>query len=262
MSRARRAQLPGGDWIAWDEAGDGAPPVVLLHGWCCDRGFLAPQQAHLAARHRSIAIDLPGHGASDAPRRDYQAAALATDVGWLCDRLELARPIVVGHSLGGAVAVELGLSRPAQVAAVVVLDTTIGPAPATRAAWAELVAGLDGPDYRAAARRAIEALYFLPTDDPERRERIVAAMTAAPQHVMRDGMAGVAAWDSERIAGLRVPLLHVARSVGGTDHDHLRRLCPAAFTGRVVGSGHFITLEVPEQVNAMLDRFIAVAGLC
>lgn len=259
-SGAQRLQLPGGGWIAWEEAGTGAPAVVLLHGWCCDRGFLAPQQAHLAARHRVIAVDLPGHGASDAPRRDYGAAALAADVAWLCARLGLARPIVVGHSLGGAVAVELALAAPTAAAAVVVLDTTIGPAPATRATWAALVEALSGPDYRAAARRAIEELYFLPTDDPARRARIVAAMTAAPQHVMRDGMAGVAAWDSQRIAGLRVPLLHVARSIGGTDHDHLRRLCPAAFTGRVVGSGHFITLEVPEQVNAMIDRFLTLTG--
>src|SRR5690606_34532503 len=154
--------------------------------------------------------------------------ALAADVGWLCDRLGLRRPVLIGHSLGGAIAIELGGTRPRGVASVVALDTTIAPAPETRRAWTALIAALAGPDFRAAARAAIARLYFLPSDDAARRERIIAAMTAAPQHVMHDGFAGIAAWDSEAaVAALRVPFLHVARSAGGTDHARLRALCPA-----------------------------------
>lgn len=242
--------------MAWEESGGGAP-AVLLHGWCCDRRYLAPQQAALAASHRVIAVDLPGHGVNDAPARDYGVAALAADVAWLCDRLALERPVLIGHSLGGAIAIQLAGDRPRRVAAAVALDTTIGPAPETRRAWAALTAALAGPAFRAAARAAIERLYFLPTDDPARRAEIVAAMSAAPQHVMRDGFAGIAAWDSDAaVRALRVPFLHIAREVGGTDHAHLRQLCPNAFAGRVVGSGHFIQLEVPDQVNAMIRRFL------
>jgi len=245
--------------MAWDDSGDGQPTVVLLHGWCCNRSFLAPQQMALAASHRVIAVDLPGHGANDTPRRDYGVPALTADVAWLCDRLALERPLLIGHSLGGAIAVQLAVDRPQRVAAVVALDTTMGPAPETRRAWAELIAALAGPDFRAAARAAIERLYFLPTDDAARREKIVAAMTAGPQHVMHDGLVGIAAWDSDAaVAALRVPFLHIARSVGGTDHSHLRQVCPQAMTGRVVGSGHFVQLEVPDQVNAMIGRFLSL----
>ncbi|MBX3025307.1 alpha/beta fold hydrolase [bacterium] len=248
---------PGGGRMAWEESGRGERAAVLLHGWCCDRSYLAPQRAALAATHRVIAIDLPGHGTNDAPRRDYGVPALAADVAWLCDRLGLERPLLIGHSLGGAIAIEMAVERPQRVAAAVALDTTIGPAPETRRAWAALLDALAGPDFRAAARDAIGRLYFLPSDDAARRERIIAAMTALPQHVMRDGFAGIAAWDSERaVAALRVPFLHIARSLGGTDHAHLRQLCRRAHTGRVVGSGHFVQLEVPDQVNAMIGRFV------
>lgn len=250
---------PGGGRISWVEAGRGAPAVVLLHGWCCDRSFLEPQRRALAGAHRVVAVDLPGHGGNDAPRRDYGVAALAADVAWLCDRLALARPLLVGHSLGGAIAIELATRRPDGVAGVVALDTTIAPGPETQRAWAELLAALAGPDFRAAARRMIAASYFLPCDDAARRERILDTMTAAPQHVMHDGFAGICAWPSAvAVAALRVPFLHVARSAGGTDHARLRQLCPAAMTARVVGAGHFVTLEVAEQVNPMLARFIAL----
>jgi pimeloyl-ACP methyl ester carboxylesterase len=248
---------PGGGRLAWDDTGRGEPAMVLLHGWCCDRSYLAPLQTALAARHRVIAVDLPGHGVNDAPHRDYSVPALTADVAWLCDRLGLDRPVLIGHSLGGAIAVQLAVDRPARVAAAVSLDTTIGPAPETRQAWATLVDALATPNFRAAARDAIGRLYFLPTDDAARRERIIDAMTALPHHVMHDGFVGIASWDSDAaVAALRVPFLHIARSVGGTDHSHLRRICPPAFTGRVVGSGHFITLEVPDQVTAMIQRFM------
>src|SRR5262249_26773319 len=151
------------------------------------------------------------------------------------------------------IAVQLAVDRPQWIAAAVSLDTTIGPAPETRQAWAALIVELAGPNFRAAARDAIRRLYFLPTDDADRRDRIIEAMTALPHHVMHDGFVGIASWDSDAaVAALRLPLLHIARSVGGTDHSHLRTLCPHAFTGRVVGSGHFVTLEVPDQVNSMI----------
>ena len=253
-----RSEALSGGSMAWEEAGSGDPPIVLLHGWCCDRTYLAPQQESFAADHRVIAVDLPGHGENDAPERDYGVTALSGDVIWLCHHLRLQRPVLIGHSLGGAIAISVGVQRPEHVGAVVALDTTIGPVPETRQAWRVLIDELSGPDFRAAARAAIARLYFLPTDDAARREKIIAAMTALPQHVMRDTFVGIAGWHSGMVSALQVPFLHIARSIGGTNHDHLRELCPHAFTGRVVASGHFVQLEVPDQVNAMIRRFLTL----
>ena len=53
--------------LAYAEAGDGNPPLVLLHGIACHRGFWASQLERLRADHRVVAVDLRGHGGSDAP---------------------------------------------------------------------------------------------------------------------------------------------------------------------------------------------------
>ncbi|MEJ7755036.1 MAG: alpha/beta fold hydrolase [Nocardioidaceae bacterium] len=66
--------------------------------------YLAPQLAHFATRHRTVAVDLRGHGESDAPEQDYTIEGFASDVAWMSQQLGLERPVVVGHSLGGIVA--------------------------------------------------------------------------------------------------------------------------------------------------------------
>lgn len=83
------------------------PPVVLLHpnGFCA--GFFAPLAEHLADQCHLIALDLPGHGASDPPEQPggYEFAALAADVLDVLDARHVTDAAVVGESLGGAVAI-------------------------------------------------------------------------------------------------------------------------------------------------------------
>ena len=67
-------------------------------GWRISR----PDIDHFAKSRRVVAIDLRGHGASDAPRQEF-----ADDVAWQCAELALHRPVVIGHSLGGAISLEL-----------------------------------------------------------------------------------------------------------------------------------------------------------
>ena len=53
----------------YEEAGSEDPPLVLVHGWCCDHAYFAPRLEHFAGRgYRVVAVDLRGHGKSDKPR--------------------------------------------------------------------------------------------------------------------------------------------------------------------------------------------------
>ena len=67
-------------------------------------------------------------------------------------------------------------------------------------------------------------------------------------------------WDGEAAArGCRVPALHIAADDPLNDAAALRALNPLLRTGQTVGAGHFNQLEVPDQVNAMIERFLTVA---
>ena len=118
-------------------------------------------------------------------------------------------------------------------------------------------------DYRKVIGDYADAVLFLPTDDAKRRAHILAVMTLAPQHVMVSALEGGHAYDASQAKGRIVaPMLYIAadESPPRADIAHLRALVPRLYFGHVVGSGHFCQLEVPEQVNAMIDRFIALVA--
>ena len=155
-----------GTRLAYEDAGEGEPALVLVHGVACHRAFMEPQAEFLRRSHRVIAVDLRGHGKSDAPRQRYTIAALAEDVGWMCERLDLAPVVVVGHSLGGLVALELAAARPDLVRAAVLIDSVLLPGEGREHAVAGLVAGLRGPDPGGVLRGYFRSSSVLTTTRP------------------------------------------------------------------------------------------------
>jgi pimeloyl-ACP methyl ester carboxylesterase len=107
------------------EAGSG-PPVVAVHGLGATKASFLPTVAALAPRFRVIALDLPGFGESGKPlRARYDARFFAESVLELLDALGLERAHVIGNSLGGRVALELGLRAPERVDRLVLLAPSL-----------------------------------------------------------------------------------------------------------------------------------------
>ncbi|GAA2598823.1 alpha/beta hydrolase [Dactylosporangium fulvum] len=104
------------------------PPVLLIHGNCSSSGFWEPLIRHLPPGWRIVAPDLRGYGASEALPVDATRGLrdFADDVAGLLDSFGGARPVVVGHSLGGGVAMQLLLDHPDSIAALV-LESPVSP---------------------------------------------------------------------------------------------------------------------------------------
>ena len=111
--------------ISTMEAGQG-PPVLAVHGLGGTKGSFLPTLAALAGRYRVIAMDLPGFGDSDKPiGAAYDPRFFARAVVDLLDALELERVDLVGNSLGGRIALELGLRHPERVRRLVLLAPSL-----------------------------------------------------------------------------------------------------------------------------------------
>ena len=117
---------------------------------------------------------------------------------------------------------------------------------------------LQGPDYRTAITEYVETALFLPTDDADRKAEILERMPETDRHAMVAAFEGMRDFDPEE-GRVGVPSLYIAADDRPlSDLPHLFELAPDMLFGQTVGSGHFCTLEVPDQVNAMLARFLAV----
>src|SRR5919199_962541 len=113
MPELRRV-APGGAFDAWEidlhghqvvyRIAGGGPPVVLIHGMVNSSRHWQPVAERLAQRYTVIAPDLVGHGDSATPRGDYSLGAHAAVIRDLLSALGVQRATVVGHSLGGGVA--------------------------------------------------------------------------------------------------------------------------------------------------------------
>lgn len=248
--------------LSYEEAGEGEPPVLLVHGWCCDHTYFAPQFEHFVKKgRRVVAVDLRGHGRSDKPHQPYTMQVFADDIARMCERLGLEKPVVVGHSMGGIVAFDLAARYPNLTSAVVMLDAAVVLPSGVRAAIPSFLEELRGPGYRDLLCGYVANSLFIPTDDRQRKERILQSMSAAPQHVMVLAFEGLRDYDpTEAAGGLAVPGLYVAADElrPRSDMSRLHEMFPQILYGKTVGSGHFCQLQVPEQVNAMIERFLAI----
>ena len=237
------------DGIAYEAAGSGDPPLVFVHGWCCDRTYFAPQFRYFASRHTVVALDLRGHGESSGTASTTEA--FADNV--LAVTAALPAPVVVGHSMGALVALACAARRGAVRAAVLV-----DPAPILdgrgKTYFARSLLEV-ASDHDGSWRRRFAARLFRPTDSV-RRDETVAGMSAAPLATAVAGWQAIVDFDAAAVLPhVHVPVLVI--SAGEPEAGLAERITDITL-GRTVGAGHFVQLEVPDQVNAMIERFLTL----
>ncbi|HEU4975565.1 MAG TPA: alpha/beta fold hydrolase [Baekduia sp.] len=256
------------------EAGEG-PPVVLLHGLGATKVSFLPTVAALAGSYRAIAIDLPGFGDSDKPLTGaYDAAFFARAVVALLDALGFERAHLVGNSMGGRVAIEVGLTAPERVGALGLLTPSL--AWLRDRPWAPLLR-LVPPQLGAlqpAPRGLVEAIVGRAIGrDPEPwtaagvdeflRSYLTpagrAAFYAAARNIYLEEPHGEDGFWT-RLAALRAPSLFVW---GRKDTlvpikfaEHVRRVLPDA-EQLELDCGHVPQLEAPRETHAALARLFA-----
>jgi pimeloyl-ACP methyl ester carboxylesterase len=242
--------------IAYEDVGQGSPAVVLIHGAFGNRSHYAAQIEHLAFRRRVLAVDLRGHGESDAPRDGYRLRDYAEDALAVCEAAGLDHYVLCGHSM--PVALIAASLKPERVAGVALLDGTIlFPESLRSQVLANLVPALEGDGRVEAMQGFLVGRGIGPYDSPGLKARVMAAIANAPAGIAAPLMRDVMTTDHSQLLTGDYPLLYVHATVP-VDLTRLRELRPDALQGSVVGSGHWMMLEVPDQVNAMLDRFLQI----
>ncbi len=254
-----------GLFLRYDDTGGDGPAMVFLHGMACNRSDFGAQVVHFSDRFRCVALDQRGHGDSDKPLDvAYTHDVMAGDVVALCEHLGLHDIVLVGHSLGAAVATRVAVGRPDLVRALVVLDAVYedGPrADEVRARLGRFLDSLDPARYRETLSEFLSGILFGRGDPPELRARVLEKMTSCPMEIYVALSRDIVATDPVAVAErVSVPVLSVTGENPLTPTDEIRRRFPSWFVGQVVGAGHFVHLSGADQVNTMIERFLDLSS--
>ena len=245
-----------GTRIAYDELGAGDPAIIFVHGGFGARGGFELQEEYFVSNHRCISLDLRGHGESDKPE-SWTMADHGDDVADLIRQLGLVKPVLVGQSMGGQVVISAAARHPDVVGAIVSLDS-----PSNLPGWTKRVHGpydhlmQKDLDFRSALEQFLSASH-LPTDDPNRAKETSEWLAGLDDQVILNDWHGLSAFDSRPVLeGVKCAYLYIDCGQPYLDLDLLRELCPQVVIGKPVGAGHSALRIVPDQINAMLRRFI------
>lgn len=230
----------------------GAPPVVLIHASGVSAGYWRKQLEGLADVARVLVVDLPGHGESE-PIRDPSVEAYAGTVGAVVRALDLGPAILVGHSLGGAVALTLAARRPELTRALVLL-ASCAKLPPPGAALEQLFAWLPGPLRRAVFFATAKRLLFASGAAPDAVRLAMEEIRSCRLETLRRDIAAARAMDVRDLAAaVEVATLVIAGSRDALTPPGLSialgEAIPHARFVIVEDVGHMVHLEAPGRVN-------------
>jgi pimeloyl-ACP methyl ester carboxylesterase len=244
--------------IAYRAEGHGRPVLVFVHGWMCDMTSWKYQFAAFAKTHRVIALDLPGHGASDKPDVAYSMDLFARAVDAVLTADGTKRAVLVGHGMGTMVVRQFYRLHKDKTVALVVVDGALEPFLVDRSAVDKFLAPYRGPDVRKAQAAFVDSM--VPEKEAELRGELKKVMFSTPQRVVvsaGEAMFDPAIWKDDNIW---IPLLAVyARSpLWNEDYETFVHKMAPLVTYRVFdGVGHFLMLEKPDLFDATLSAFLA-----
>lgn len=262
-----------GQQIYYRVVGEG-PPLVFVHGWTLNLSYWDAQVAHFAPRYRTYCYDWRGMGKSTGATPPFSMAQLGDELAGFIQAFHLERPVVCGHSEGGAIAAQYAATHPDAIAALVLADTDLNNA-------AERIVGVLGllmtelfaflevrHDHNplVAMMPNLEKSFYSRGFIASQPEYIAAWQQQLLSNSLAGVLNGLRAWDwrqdlAARIARLRAPTLllwgMLDVMIELKQMQALQQsLGVASQLSTLAGSGHMTPVEVPAQFNRAMETFL------
>lgn len=245
-----------------------APTMLFIHGWGCDVSFWQQQVEAFSDRYRCIALDMPGFGRSDKPHDiAYTLGLCAKAVKAVADGAGSADLILIGHSMGAAVARQFLVDYPDTVEAVVNVDGAVLFLPDDPVVLEAMAKEMEqaakaylGPDRETVLNQFIEGLFYGKT--PEDIQEVVRrTMIAVDPYVGSSFMTEFfkAEWWKRQTFDLPCLALYAENPQGDPNiENNLRGEFPALIFKLWTDTGHFPMMEQPERFNTTLQDFLDI----
>ncbi len=243
-----------GSPIVYGTQGQGEPTIVFVHCWTCNHTFWNAQIEYFSERYKVVWLDLAGHGESGSRRQHYTMRAFGGDVAAVVDQVGVRKVILVGHSMGGPVAVEAAKQLGDRVIGIVGVDTfqTSFEYPASQEEVDAFVKPF-ADDFRNTSDKMLRSM-FTAEADPVVVEAIVSKFSAADPEVGVSAMRELFNWNTRQAP---VDLQHFSDILYNINAAPAsKEQLPNPHIVMVPGVGHFIAQVKPDAFNQALAGII------
>jgi len=259
-----RYAVMNGARLHYTNQGTGPDAVVFLHGWSCDASFWRAQAQAEAGSHRVLALDLIGFGKSDAPHVEYTQDLLADGVAAVLDQAGVRRAVLVGHSMGLAVAKRFMERHPGRTAGLFIVDGAYVDLPKDAAQAEGFKLLIQNPVAKSPEGwRSFVTGFVKPmladSTPPEARAEVMTSMLNTPQHVAQSSMLHFlepGGWNNT-VVNVPVHAVYATSQLEGlTPRAFLSRVFPQLAYEQWNNTGHFIMFDQSGRLTAAIRSFV------
>jgi pimeloyl-ACP methyl ester carboxylesterase len=243
------------DYRVW---GKGEPAVVLIHGWACDSNYWSAQIEALKAKYTVVAVNLAGHGGSEGNRTDWSIGNYGEDVATVVRQLPNHQVVLVGHSMGGDVALEASRRIGDRVIGIVAVDSlqSVG-LPPMRPQEIERQLAPFRANFIEATRSYVTDKLFEKGADPTLVQKVAYDMSLEPASVGVASLQSLLAMDfTTLLPDIHVPVLAINSDMSPTDEARIGKSLPGFKADVLEHTGHFLMMEAPQRFNPVLLKDI------
>jgi pimeloyl-ACP methyl ester carboxylesterase len=256
---ARIAIAPDGVHVQYRVYGSGEPALVFIHGWSCDSNYWREQVPEFKKKYTLVTVDLAGHGGTDGNRSDWTMARFGQDVATALSAVPNQRLILVGHSMGGNVAIEAARLLKGRVIGIIGVDTfkSIGAPPPSKAQVDAIIKHFEA-DFIGTTRSVVGNYFFTKNANPQLKEKIAYDMSLSPPRVGVPSMRAILEYDfTEPLKDVSVPIVAINSDLGEPVNEvRIRKVLPKFRAVTLAGDGHFLMMEDPGRFNPALEAEI------
>ncbi|MEQ8687361.1 MAG: alpha/beta hydrolase [Imperialibacter sp.] len=254
--RVRNGQVS----INYLQSGDGDTTILFLHGWCVSSKYWANQLSHLSG-YRCYAIDLPGFGKSEAKREHWTIEEYALDALAFINELQLENVVVVGHSMSGAIMMEMALTKPDSIIGLVGIDNFKFVDVEFTAEQLEQMGSffpLLEQDFQTYAPIYAENMLFHPSTTEEVKSRVKLDFSTANPGIGYSSFMNLMQYSQQeriKLESLPLKLYLINTDFPPTNESGLKKRCKNGFEVQPIElSGHYPMIERPDLFNNILEK--------
>ncbi|MGD2117675.1 MAG: alpha/beta hydrolase [Chromatiales bacterium] len=243
-----------GSSIVYGVSGREEPTIVFVHCWTCNHNFWQDQIDHFAKNYRVVWLDLAGHGDSGRQRNDYSMTAFGKDVAAVVNAVGADKVVLVGHSMGGPVAIEAARQLGDKVIGIVGVDTfyTGFEYPQSQEQVEAFVKPFE-QDYLATTKQMVSQM-FTPQSRPEVIDWVNQQFEYARPEVGVSAMYRIFDWYAANVPAGLEEFDGRLRNINAAPAGEEKPL--HAGVVMIPGVGHFVAQENPQQFNLVLQQMI------